>query len=433
MSLPSTNNRLSALGLTVWLLAALFFLYEFFLRTFIGSVAHQVIPDLHLTAETFAIVGSAYFVAYGIMQVPVGILADKFGVRVIMFFAIMACAAATVLFSFSSGFYSAIISRFLMGFGSSFAFVCLLVIVVNWLPKQYFGFFIGMSQFIGTMGPLLAAGPLIALMAGAHESWRGALLWIAMFGVLLAVAVVLVVRNKPSNNSENAMIFLRSEDPLRNRLYRLFRNRQAWYIAFYSALVYVSISLLGALWGTEYLQARGLSQVDAASIISIVWLGYALSCPGFGFLSDVIKRRKPILIVCALLGVLSTLGILYLPINQNEWLYGVLFFGLGMAASGQNIGFAMIAENADLGTKATALGLNNGMIAFCNALLPPAVSYFIYLSAKNTHHVHNLQPDNFILPLTIMPVVSAVALLISLFAIRETYCKPQKGAIRLQV
>ena len=82
------KSPISALGLLIWGLAAFFFLYEFFLRTFIGSVAHQVIHDLRLNAETFAILGSAYYIAYGVMQVPVGILVDKFGVKLIMTFAI---------------------------------------------------------------------------------------------------------------------------------------------------------------------------------------------------------------------------------------------------------------------------------------------------------------------------------------------------------
>ena len=113
------KSPISTLGLIIWGLAALFFLYEFFLRTFVGSVAHQVIPDLKLNAETFAIIGSAYYVAYGVMQIPVGILADKFGVKILMVFATLVCVVSTFLFAHADGFSTAFISRLLMGFGSS--------------------------------------------------------------------------------------------------------------------------------------------------------------------------------------------------------------------------------------------------------------------------------------------------------------------------
>ena len=130
------KNKLSLLGFIIWFLAALFFLYEFFLRTFVGSLAPQIIPDLHLNAETFALLGSAYYIAYGAMQVPVGILADKFGVKKIMIFATLLCAVATYLFANSTSFGLAFITRMMMGLGSSFAFVCLLVILERYVSKK---------------------------------------------------------------------------------------------------------------------------------------------------------------------------------------------------------------------------------------------------------------------------------------------------------
>lgn len=429
--MPSSKptSRLSTLGLMIWGLAALFFLYEFFLRTFIGSVAHEVIPDLKLNAETFAIIGSAYYIAYGVMQIPVGILADKFGVKIIMIFATLVCAGATFLFAHASGFTTAFSSRLLMGFGSSFAFVCLLVVAVTWFPRQYFGFFAGASQLIGTMGPLLAAGPLIAIMTAYHETWRTALNQIAGFGIILAVLILLIVKNKP-RDSDQALIFLKQKEPLKQCLLRLVKNKQAWFVALYSATVYVSIALLGAIWGTEYLQVHGLSQHIAADMVSLAWLGYALGCPLLGAFSDIAKRRKPVLIFCAAVGLIVTAAIVYLPLQHAHWAYGILFFGLGVAASGQNVGFATISEHVDLATRATALGLNNGTITVFSAFVPPLASYFIYLSAgANAAH---LQPSNFIIGFSIMPVLYAISLMIACCLIKETYCKPRKETIKLR-
>lgn len=423
----SEKSQLSILGFIIWGLAALFFLYEFFLRTFVGSVAHQIIPDLKLNAETFSIIGSAYYIAYGVMQIPVGILADKLGVKKIMVFATLVCGGATFLFAHSTGFATAFVSRLIMGFGSSFAFVCLLVIAITWFPRKYFGFFAGISQFVGTMGPLLAAGPLIAMMTALHETWRMALNEIAAFGILLSVLIFFIVKNKPKNGEET-LIYLKPTVPLKQRMQQLVKNKQAWYVALYSASVYISLSLLGAIWGTEYLQVRGLSQQIAADIVSLAWLGYAIGCPLLGALSDIVKRRKPTLIICALVGLLVTIAITYLPLENEPWLYGVLFFILGLAASGQNIGFATISEHVDRNIRATGIGLNNGAITIFAAFIPPLVSYFIYLSAGNNIH---LKPENFMLGFIFMPAFYLLSFFISLFFIKETYCKPQKEAIRL--
>ena len=104
---------------------------------------------------------------------------------------------------------------------------------------------------------------------------------------------------------------------------------------------------------------------------------------------------------------------------------------LGLAASGQNIGFATISESVDLGAKATALGMNNGAITLASAIIPPLVSYFINLSAGG--HISHLQPENFYMAFALLPILYLIALGLSTFVIKETYCKPQKAVIHVNL
>ena len=421
------QNKISILGLSIWLLVALFFLYEFFLRTFVGTVAHQVIPDLHLNAETFALLGTAYYIAYGAMQMPVGILTDMFGVKKILIFALLVCSAATFYFAHSTGFASAFISRILMGFGSSFAFICLLVICVMWFPRKNFAFFAGASQFIGTMGPLLAAGPLVAILAHSHLSWRSLLSYVAGFGILLAILIFIVMRPKP-RSYESEVIQLSHKQPLRKNLKQLMCNKQAWAIAVYSATNYVPIAMVGAVWGTIYLQSRGLPQGYAADMISLSWLGYAVGCPLAGLFSDFTKKRKPTLIFCSILGVAVTIFITYVP-HISLLSYALLFFGLGIAASGQNVGFATISEQVAPAIRASALGMNNGAMVLFDASLPPLIGYCIGRSAHGD--MTHLVPHNFFLGFAVLPLLFTVSSIFAIFFVKETFCKPQKEMIIL--
>ena len=263
-------------GVIIFIIASLFFLYEFFLRVFVGTLAHQIIPDLHLSPQHFALIGSAYYLAYGLMQVPVGILVDRFGVKKIMVFASLTCASSVFLFAFSTNLFFALLSRLLMGFGSSFAFICLLILVSSWFQRRYFAFLAGLSQFVGTMGPFLAGGPLVHLLLKSHLHWRSMLNQVGVFGLILTLCILVFVKNKPRD--VNKIVILKRKIPLSLLIRQLLTNTQAWTIAFYSATVYVSIALLGAFWGTAYLESRGFMQVYAASIISAAWFGYALGC-----------------------------------------------------------------------------------------------------------------------------------------------------------
>lgn len=427
--MTKSPGKITVLGFIIWLLAALFFLYEFFLRTFVGTVAHQIIPDLHLNAETFSLLGTAYFISYGLMQIPVGILCDKFGVKKIMIFATLVCALATFMFAHSNGFAMAFVGRLFMGFGSSFAFVSLLVVALTWFPHRYFGLFAGLSQFIGTMGPLLAAGPLMTMITDLHETWRTALANIGMFGVVLAVLIFFIVRNKPKHKTGSVQYIQRPES-LKQQLKRLMHNRQAWFIAIYSGFVYVSIALLAAVWGPDYLESRGFSQVAAAYIISVSWIGYAIGCPLFGALSDFMRKRKPSLVYCSFIGLIATVMIMFWPF-ANKLVYGAMFFLLGLAAAGQNVGFAAISEHVDVRIKSTALGLNNSTMTTLSAFLPLLVGWLITVSAGEK--AISFSPHDFMLGFAVMPVLYIIAAVVSMFFIKETYCKPQRGITKLSV
>ena len=65
------TEKITILGSFIWLVATLFFLYEFFLRTFVGTLAYQIISELHLSLEEFSLLGTAYFISYSLMQIPV--------------------------------------------------------------------------------------------------------------------------------------------------------------------------------------------------------------------------------------------------------------------------------------------------------------------------------------------------------------------------
>lgn len=416
------DQEITILGCFIWSLAALFFLYEFFLRTFVGTVADQIIPDLHLSLEAFSLLGTAYFAAYGLMQIPVGILCDKFGAKKIMIFATLMCALATFLFAHSTNFTTAFLSRFFMGFGSAFALVCLFVLTLNWFPQKYFGFFAGASQFVGTMGPILAAGPLMTVMLALHESWREALAQTGSFGIVLAVLIFLFVKNKPVWK-EKEIIYLQRHEPLMIQIKRLAKNIQVWLIAFYSASVYVAISLLAAVWGTDYLDIKGFEQIYSAYIISISWVGFAIGCPVLGLISDVMKRRKPTLIFAAILGFFAILIMTFWP-KANFWIFSIAFFCLGIAAAGQNVGFATIAEQVDPRVRSTALGLNNGMILFFSSIIPPIAGWMLEVAAGS--HMKYLQHNDFFWMFSMLLIFYVIAFMISTIFLKETYCKPQK-------
>ena len=146
-------------------------------------------------------------------------------------------------------------------------------------------------------------------------------------------------------------------------------------------------------------------------------------------ISDITLKRKPYLILSAAIGLIATLWIIYVPLHSKT-LYGLIFFSLGVAASGQNVAFATIAEHVGISIKATALGLNNALITLFNAFVPLMVGVIVSLSASKHHRIDLLTHD-YIQGLIIMPIMYFMALIISCFFIQETFCKLKKENIVL--
>lgn len=417
------EQRITFFGILIWTLAILFFFYEFFLRIVLGTIASEVIDNLQLTVEQFSMISAAYYITYGLMQVPVGILTEKIGVRIILSFAAGMCALGAFWLSFTHSFYPAFFSRLLIGFGSSFAFVSLLVLALNWFPRKYFAFLCGISLFLGAVGPMLAGAPLAHLYERLGGNWRLILFWVSLFGVVLAVLLALFIRTKPKQ-TEQRIIFITPHEPLSSKLIQLLKNRQAWFVLLCTASLYVTLPLLAAYWGTTYLQTRGFGKTKAAFIISMVWVGYAIGSPLIGKLSDWMKRRKPFLIFFSLIGITATTMALYFPIKETYMLVA-LFFLIGFAASAQGLAYAIIVEHTPQKLHSTALGLNNGGVMLLAAIIPSIVSSVIQSHLHASGRITLLSQD-FLGGLSAMPIAFTCAALIALFAIKETYCREQQ-------
>lgn len=410
------SEKVTVRGVGIWMLALLFFFYEFFLRIFMGTIAADLSHQLHLTAGQFSAIGSGYYITYGLMQVPVGLLTEKLGARMTLSVAALICALGVFLMSGAQGFWIAFISRLLIGFGSSFAFVSLLLLILKWFPKEQFSLMSGLSIFLGAVGPLLAGAPLAWLYHVLDNRWRLILIGAGIFGLALSSCLALLIRNQPVS-AEKQIIFLKPKESLLHLVVLLLQNVQVWFTLFYSAMTYVVLPIFAAYFGTLFLQARGLSMTNAAFIVSMEWVGYAIGSPLIGKLSDRVKRRKPFLIIAAAAGVLSTLAILFAP--HHELLLVILFIVMGIGIAGQSLTFATILESVPRKLHSSALGVNNAASMLSSALLAMLVGWIIQASGGQ------FSAPALLKGLSLVPLFFFLALLVAILGIRETFCRQQ--------
>jgi len=406
------DNKITLSGIVTWLICTLFFMYEFFLRTVLGTFQSPLMDDLQLTSIQFALLSTTvYQLIYGVMQIPVGIIIDRVGLKKTLFTAILLCTIANLGFSYSHDFITAILFRMLAGLGSSCGFICLLIAIYDWMPRKNIASFIGISQFIGTLGPMLAAGPLNSLSFESSLGWRDVFFNLALIGGVISVLVFLYVKN--NRQQRGKFIILAPSLSLATSLWRLIMQKQIWFIAIYSAFVFFSIEYLTENEGIAFLVKKGFSSTFSSYMITVAWFGYAIACPLLGFFSDKIQRRKPFLVLSALITLIALIGIIYAPI-KNE-LLTISFALLGIGSAGSIIGFAIMAEQCTEDTLAAGLGLNNTMIVLSTALNAPLIGYILSR--------HTLQLANYQNAFIVMILLVMTALFIVTFYIKETFCK----------
>ncbi len=409
------NTPFTLKGTAIWFICAIFFLYEFLLRTVIGTFQHPIMYDLELTTFQFSILSSTvYLLIYGLMQIPVGLIVDRIGLKKSLLIGGGICAISSIGFALSYGYTTAIFFRFLTGLGSSFGFICLLVSVYEWLPTRHIALLIGVSQFIGTMGPMIAAGPLETMSEAGGIDWRTIFILLGIVGFVIIGLIAAFVENNHSKTGQYTI--LKHPEPIIDTLKRLFSKPQAWYIALFSSLVYFSIEYLSENEGKIFITAKGFSAMYASYMISLSWLGYAIGCPLMGWLSDFFSRRKPYMILAAVFCSLSISMIVY---STSEYLVSTGFFFLGIGASGQSIAFATIAEQFRKKDLAAALSLNNGLIVLFASFNAPFLGIIIDFVRTG----QDIQLSDYTIAFSVLVAIVCLSLIFPLFFIRETYCK----------
>ncbi|MCH9616896.1 MAG: hypothetical protein SP4CHLAM5_03960 [Chlamydiia bacterium] len=409
------ENKFKIKGFIVWFICAIFFMYEFMLRTVVGTFQHHLMDDLHITSFEFSLLSTTIFLLiYGLMQIPVGIIVENFGLKKSLFFAAALCGLSAFAFSYAHGFRFAFLCRMLMGFGASFGFICLLMSVTDWMPRRYSAIFIGLSQFIGTLGPMGAAGPLSSLSEIGGITWRMIFFSLGIIGMVISILVFLFVEN--NQHESGKYIVLAKHEKVTVSLKRLFTRFQPWVIAISATCIYFSIEYLTENEGRIFLTLKGISPQSASNMLTISWIGFAAGCPLVGLISDFYERRKSVICGCSIIALVAITIVVFI---NDKLLLQVGFFLLGIGASGISALYAITAEQFKPQFIAVGFGLTNAVIMSISAINAPLLGIFLdHLTESGIATLGNYQHVFYTLI-----GIGVIGVIFSVFFIKETFCK----------
>jgi len=379
-----------------------------------------------------------YFFAYAGMQIPVGILMDRYGTRNLLTIAGMIVTFGCVLFASAQDLYIAGLGRFLMGLGSAFAFVGCLKVSANWFPPSHFAFIVGLTNMVGVLGVVLGE-PYLSTLVQLFD-WREAIYIAAGLGLICTVLLYSIIREGTAEQQSQAELEIpsqtqvpsqaQSKNPSGSELWRaligIVRKPQSWLVAIYAGLMVAPIVGFAEQWSVAFIQELfPISKPNATALSEMIFVGIAIGGLVHGWMSGYLGRRKPIMFYGAVGAFLSLVSVLYTPIT-SQWHMGALLFALGFFSSSMLLGFAANCELNVPQVRGTVVGFTNMCVMAGGAVFQPLLGKLldVYWEGQTIAGARHFSIYDFHMALAVLPVCQLLAFFL-VFFIRETHCQQQ--------
>ena len=412
------ENSVAWVACLMCVLGAVFYCYEYYLRVAPSVIQPQLMQTFNVSQSGLGVMISYYYLAYVPLQIPVGLMMDFWGPRRVLTFACLLCAIGTYIFASTNATWIAKFGRFMVGFGSAFAYVGVLKIANLWLPRRYFAMMAGLCTALGMFGAM-SGGILMAKFVDI-VGWEQTLFSSAFVGLILAIVLWVIIRDKSDRELINLGRASHKGISIWHELFEVVNSKQLWINGAIGCLTFLPLTAFAEFWSVSYLENIGLSKQYAALGSSMVFLGFAIGGPIWGRTSDIIKSRRTPLMLGSITSAIASLILLTMQSSNIILLFSVLFM-LGFLASAQVLVFAVGEDSCKPGMSATTVSFTNFIVMLGGFVLQPLVGIILdFIQSSNIQGDFWLPSYDFKVALLILPLGLMLASILCLF-LKESY------------
>lgn len=410
----------------MWGLAATLYLIAFYQRVAPAVITKELSAAFGLSAASLGNLSAFYFYGYVAVQIPTGLLADRFGPRKVLSVGAVATAVGTLLFALAPGVALANAGRLAIGAAAGVAFVSMLKLASHWMPSRQFAFTGGVALFTGVVGATLAGAPLrIAVDA---FGWREVMVASAVVTAGAAVAIWLVVRDDPTERGFASYLPRDAHAPKAASMVAQMREvltyRNVWLLLGIPGALSGIILTFPGLWGVPFLVTHyGFSTREAATLASTMLIVWSASSMAYGPLSQRLGRRKPVYAA----GLVATTALwavlVFVPGMPRAALIAVLL-AVSVATGALIVNFAFAKESVPAHLAGTVSGMANMGVMLGGMLMQPLVGFVLDArwdgATADGARVYSFAAYQ--LGFALMLAWAALAMVLLWFT-RETYCR----------
>ena len=361
----------------LWAALAGGFLLVNFHRVSTGVLSGPLARTFDTTGAELGFLHASFFYIYAALQLPSGLLVDRFGSRRVAAVGLLTMSAGVVGFALSGSFLAAFAARAVVGLGGSVLFVAALRFLANWYRPREFATMTGLTVAAAGFGGVLATTPLA--VAVEATGWRTSMLAAAAVGVAFTAAVALLVRDRPADAGFDPIEGVTPPDGLPDlgtvaaNTRRVLGEPATWLLGFVLFfLLGTNFTVLG-LWGVPYIvHLYEVSVPRASAYVLLGNLGLLVGPPVVGWLSDRLGRRVPLMFAAVLTFVLAY-SVIPLTVTPPLAVVGVVLFAANFTAGGNILAYAVAKERHAAAASGTVTGTINSIGYFGAAVFPAAM------------------------------------------------------------
>ncbi|AZG46674.1 MFS transporter [Gordonia insulae] len=344
-------------AMLIWLVALSVYFVAVLHRSSLAVAGLLAAERFEITASQLSTFVVLQLLIYALMQVPVGLMVDRFGPRRVLLAGTLILTSAQLSFAFADTYAWALSSRFFVGVGDAMTFVCVLRLVNSWFPARRIPLMTQLTGVLGQLGAVAAAVPMT--WALSSWGWTHAYLATSLCGAVLLVATLVVVRDSVESRSTSGPLLGMSG--IKDSLAASWEHpgtRLGFWMHFSTQF---SATVLGLLWGYPFfVQGEGLSPEAAGLLLTIMVLSIMAFGPAFAWLITRWPWHRSTLVLLVIASIATMWAVvLAWPGTAPFWLLVVLVVVCGMGGPASMVGFDLGRTSNPVFRVSTATGIIN--------------------------------------------------------------------------
>lgn len=257
----------------IWAVALSVYLLAVVHRSSLGVAGLLAAERFEVDATQLAFFTVLQLVVYAGMQIPVGVLLDRFGSRALLLSGLALMTAGQLTFALVESFPAAVLARGVLGAGDAMVFVSVIRLVSVWFLVRQAPLVTQLTGQVGQLGAIVAAAPLS--FALQQLGWTRAFALASSVGVVLMVAVVVLVKDSPYARTGPTRVKLRA---LARSVHTVWGNPGTRLGMWSHFTTQFSATVFAMLWGFPFLvRGQGLSEQTASTLL-MVMTGWVVVC-----------------------------------------------------------------------------------------------------------------------------------------------------------